>query len=84
MASNENDFMQADYDFTWTTDGENWDRKLFVGLDDLRDFASDLVSANEENPELKFYGRRYEVMNTCDMLDYGIHPESVRLARFDG
>lgn len=84
MASNENAFMQADYDFTWTTDGENWKRRLFGDLDELRDFAGDLVGANEENPEFKFYGRRSEVMDTCDMLDCCIRPERVRLARFDG
>lgn len=70
-----------DYDFTWTVDGEHWDRKSFEDMGSLRDFASDLVSANEGNPKLKFYGRRYEVMDTCDMLDYGICPARVRLAR---
>ena len=70
-----------DYDFTWTVDGEHWDSKPFEDMGSLRDFASDLVSANEGNPKLKFYGRRYEVMDTCDMLDYGICPARVRLAR---
>lgn len=69
-----------DYDFTWTVDGERWDSKPFENLESLRDFASDLVSANEGNTEFKFYGRRFEVMDTCDMLDYGICPAHVRLA----
>ena len=72
-----------DYDFVWTADGEDWDGRFFDSLDELRDFAGDLVSANEGNPAFKFYGRRFEAMDTCDMLDHGIHPERVRLARFD-
>lgn len=76
-----NNLNPPDYDFIWTVDGENWDGRFFDGLDELRDFVSDLVSANEENPEFKFYGRRFEVMDTCDMLDYGIRPGRVRLAR---
>lgn len=74
---------QPDYDFVWTVDGEDWDGRLFDSLDELRDFAGDLVSANEGNPAFKFYGRRFEVMDTCDMLDHGIRPERVRLARFE-
>lgn len=76
------DLNPPDYDFIWTVDGEDWKGELFDSLDELRDFASDLVSANEGNPKLKFYGRRYEVMDTCDMLGYGICPARVRLARF--
>lgn len=75
------DLNPPNYDFIWTVDGEDWKGELFDSLDELRDFASDLVSANEGNPKLKFYGRRYEVMDTCDMLDYGICPARVRLAR---
>lgn len=70
-----------DYDFVWTVDGEDWNGELFDSLDELRDFAGDLVSANEGNPAFKFYGRRFEVMDACDMLDRGIRPERVRLAR---
>lgn len=72
-----------DYDFVWTVDGEDWNGELFDSLDELRDFAGDLVSANEGNPAFKFYGRRFEVMDACDMLDRGIRPERVRLARFE-
>lgn len=77
------DLNPPDYDFVWTVDGENWKSELFDSLDELRDFAGDLVSANEGNPAFKFYGRRFEVMDTCDMLDHGIRPERVRLARFN-
>lgn len=73
----------SDYEFVWTANGVHWAGRFFDSLDELRDFASDLVSANEENPAFKLYGRRFEVMNTCDMLDYGIRPERVRLARFE-
>lgn len=75
------DLNPPDYDFVWTVDGEDWDGRFFDSLDELRDFAGDLVSANEGNPAFKFYGRRFEVMDTCDMLDRGIRPERVRLAR---
>lgn len=75
------DLNPPDYDFIWTVDGEDWDGRFFDSLDELRDFADDLVSANEENPAFKFYGRRFEVMDACDMLDRGIRPERVRLAR---
>lgn len=79
--SKQKDTSSFDYDFTWTVDGDRWDCKPFENFESLRDFASDLVSANKGNPKLKFYGRRYEVMDTCDMLDYGICPARVRLAR---
>lgn len=48
----------------------DWDGRFFDSLDELRDFASDLVIANEENPALKFYGRRFEVMDaaTCSTI----------------
>lgn len=77
------DLNPPDYDFVWTVDGEDWNGELFDSLDELRDFAGDLVSANEENPAFKFYGRRFEVMDACDMLDRGIRPERVRLTRFE-
>lgn len=77
------DLNPPDYDFVWTVDGEDWNGELFDSLDELRDFAGDLVSANEGNPAFKFYGRRFEVMDACDMLDRGIRPERVRLARFE-
>lgn len=77
------DLNPPDYDFVWTVDGEDWNGELFDSLDELRDFADDLVSANEENPAFKFYGRRFEVMDACDMLDRDIRPERVRLARFE-
>lgn len=77
------DLNPPDYDFVWTVDGEDWNGELFDSLDELRDFAGDLVSANEGNPAFRFYGRRFEVMDACDMLDRGIRPERVRLARFE-
>lgn len=77
------DLNPPDYDFVWTVDGEDWNGELFDSLDELRDFAGDLVSANEGNPAFKFYGRRFEVMDACDMLDRGIRPERVRLTRFE-
>lgn len=77
------DLNPPDYDFVWTVDGEDWNGELFDSLDELRDFAGDLVSANEGNPAFKFYGRRFEVMDACDMLDRGIRPERVRLARYE-
>lgn len=77
------DLNTPDYEFVWTANGAHWAARLFDSLDELRDFAGDLVSANEENPAFKFYGRRFEVMDACDMLDRGIRPERVRLARFE-
>lgn len=77
------DLNTPDYEFVWTANGVHWAARLFDSLDELRDFAGDLVSANEENPAFKFYGRRFEVMDTCDMLDHCIRPERVRLARFE-
>lgn len=77
------DLNTSDYEFVWTANGVHWAGRFFDSLDELRDFAGDLVSANEENPAFKFYGRRFEVMDACDMLDRGIRPERVRLARFE-
>lgn len=77
------DLDTSDYEFVWTANGVHWAGRFFDSLDELRDFADDLVSANEGNPAFKFYGRRLEVMDACDMLDRGIRPERVRLARFE-
>lgn len=77
------DLNTSDYEFVWTANGVHWAGRFFDSLDELRDFAGDLVSANEENPAFKFYGRRFEVMDACDMLDRGIRPERVRLTRFE-
>ena len=54
-------------------DGGDWDGRLFDSLDELPNFAGDLVSADEENPAFKFYGRRFEVMDACDMLHHKRH-----------
>lgn len=67
------DLNPPDYDFVWTVKGGDWDGRFFDSLDELRDFASDLVIANEENPALKFYGRRLEVMDACGMLYHKRH-----------
>lgn len=67
------DLNPPDYDFVWTVDGGGWDGRFFDSLDELHDFAGDLVSANEENPAFKFYGRRFEVMDACDMLHHKRH-----------
>lgn len=77
------DLNTSDYEFVWTANGVHWAGRFFDSLDELRDFADDLVSANEGNPAFKFYGRRFEVMDACDMLDRDIRPERVRLARFE-
>lgn len=72
----------AMYDLTWTTDDVHWMRRQFADMDELREFAIELEAANEDNLDFAFYGRRYEAMNTCDMLDRCICAAKVRLARF--
>ena len=70
----------ADWEVTWTEDGDLWESKLFEHLNDAREFANGLFSENESNKEFKFYARRFVTVNTCDFLDNAFCAVQVRIS----
>lgn len=64
-----NGSTQYNYEFCFTTNGETWTTVLFEDLDDARDYAYQVVGANEENAMYQCFARRFVQVYTCDFFD---------------
>lgn len=72
-------FDRYDWDLTWTTNGRDWHTRLFETLDECREHARELLSANEENPDYMFFARRHCTVAMCDLLDETVPAARVRV-----
>lgn len=72
-------FDRYDWDLTWTTNNKDWHTRLFETLDECREYARELLSANEENPDYMFFARRHCTVAMCDLLDETVPAARVRV-----
>ena len=74
------DRRPVEWEYTYTTDGEEWHSKYFQYLSDARDFAEWIATRNESNKEFNHFARRMVVVATSDFFDRSKPDPCIRMA----
>lgn len=61
--------VECNYEYTYTTDGKTWHSVLFETLEDAREYATQIVAENEENPRFMSLARRMVLVSLSDFMD---------------
>ncbi len=69
----------ADWEVTWTEDGNVWGRKMFCSLGRAREFALKIAHENEDNLRFSIYARRYVRVDSASFMDERNEPYQVAI-----